>query len=447
MLTLRGWSTTDPHGVDGIGDGPAEKSRAGRSPDEFVPPLLTAMANLDPDPEEVSRRLVYERARSLLSAHLGARSPAPAGDEIEQARSALEQAIGEVEAVVSGPDWPAVKGRYRRPPPAPVAAGQRADIASPDVPIDLSDIPPALLPEAPASRGARGLTAISIAVAAALVLGLLYLRGTSDELAKAPGAAAPAVDDDRSTQSRIDRALADLPPAVEAEPTTVEAHLNRGEAWARKAAVDRAVADEPAAATDLDRAIQEFTEVIRLKPDLGAAYHGRGESWARKGDQARAISDLNEAIRRNPNDALAYLVRAAVFVAKGENDLAIVDLTRAIGLATIDAVRLPGSKLAQAYDTRAGLYGRKGLDDREADDLGRMIELCVRDPHALDDIMHDGRPVAAPAFLASAYVRRAKVHLRQRRNADAIADFRKALAVDPDLQEPKDALAQLRALR
>jgi tetratricopeptide (TPR) repeat protein len=259
---------------------------------------------------------------------------------------------------------------------------------------------------------------------------------------KGPEPPAPGREADGSTQSRIDRAITELTPAVEAEPTTAEAHQHRGEAWARKAAVDQAAGDA-AATTDLDRAIQEFTEAIRLKPDLAAAYHGRGDSWARKGDQDQAITDLNEAIRRNPNDALAYLTRAAAFVAKGQNDLAIVDLTRVIGLATVAAVRLPGSKLVVAYDTRARLYGLKGLDDREAADLGKMIDICIKDPHAVDDGGREGGPVTMPAFLASAHVRRAEALLRLRRNADAIADFRKALAIDPDLRKPKEALARL----
>jgi len=437
------WSMTDPHGA---GDGAAEKSPAGRSAEEFVPALLAAVAGLDPYHDENARRTLYERARNLLSSHLSALSPPLAGDEIAQARSALEQAIGQVEAVVSGTDWPALQPQYRRPSPPPdslVEAVQQPDVPAETPPIDLPDIPPALLPEAPARR--RHVIPIGLVIAAVLACGLVVtLRLISDgTIPKGPEPSISPGDEDRSAQARIDSAITDLTPAVEVEPTTAEAHLHRGEAWARKAAVGQAAGDA-AATTDLDRAIQEFTEAIRLKPDFAAAYHGRGDSWVRKGDQAQAIADLNEAIRRDPNDALAYLARSTAFVSKGQNDLAIVDLTRAIGLATVDAVHLPGSKLVLAYDSRARLYGLKGLDDREAADLGKMIDICTRDPHAVDDIVREGRPVAAPAFLASAYVQRAEVHLRQRRNADAIADFRRALAIDPDLQEPKDALARLR---
>jgi tetratricopeptide (TPR) repeat protein len=283
---------------------------------------------------------------------------------------------------------------------------------------------------------------IGILIAAVLASGLVYLRSTADSRPpKGPEPPTSARDEDPSTQNRIERAITELTPAVEAEPTTAEAHQHRGEAWARKAAVDQAAGDA-AATTDLDRAIQEFTEAIRLKPELAAAYHGRGDSWVRKGDQDQAIADLNEAIRRNPNDALAYLTRAAAFVSKGQNDLAIVDLTRVIGLATVAGVRLPGSKLVLAYDTRARLYGLKGLDDREAADLGKLIDICIKDPHAVDG-GREGGPVTMPAFLASAHVRRAEALLQLRRNADAIADFRKALAIDPDLQKPKDALARL----
>ena len=82
----------------------------------------------------------------------------------------------------------------------------------------------------------------------------------------------------------------------ESRENRAAAYSNRGIAYVRKGAFDRAIADS--------------TKAIVLDPKLATAYAIRGAAYGMKGEYDRAIADFTKVIALNPNDAKAYTNRA-----------------------------------------------------------------------------------------------------------------------------------------
>lgn len=433
--------------IRGIADKAGGSSPADRSPAEYYRPLLNAIASLEPDHERRVRREIYDRVRGLLFSRMCSASPPLSGDDIRQARLVLEHAIEQVEAMVLAPEWPARRLQYRQSPSPPAAAIEELDEQQPDAGVEpvsavvsapqpLLSFPPDPVepsrPRPPRRTVLIALTSTAVGAAAILVGVLIHFATSKPDVAvTAPVDVTTAGPEDRVRSAAVEPAPVD-PPAVAAEPGPQE--VRQG---------DRP-AEEPGGPVDPARSIADLTAAVRAQPKSAKPYFERGEAWAGRGEGDRAIADFDEAVQRDPNHALAYTARAAAHRRKGETDRAIADLTRAIGLATMESGRLAAGQLVRAYDSRAGLYDAKGLYDREVADLNKAIEICLADPRAADDIRNE-RGAAGPAFLASAYQRRAKAYLRGGRTEQAIADFRRALSIDPGMQEAKAALAGLGA--
>jgi tetratricopeptide (TPR) repeat protein len=207
--------------------------------------------------------------------------------------------------------------------------------------------------------------------------------------------------------------------------------VRRGEAWAKKGSASRSSRGEAAARGDFERAMADFNEAIRLDPRLARAFAGRGGAWAKQGNADRAIADFNQAIQLDPYDALALKARGAAFSYKGDNDRALVDLTRAIQLASILPGRLPTAELVLAYGSRSILYEVKGLYDRELTDLTRLFEICA-DPAVIEGFTRDWGPAGVAGFLSANYLRRAKLFVSKGASDQAIADYGKAVELDPE---------------
>ena len=101
-----------------------------------------------------------------------------------------------------------------------------------------------------------------------------------------------------------------------------------------------------------------------------SAYNNRGSAWFGKGDFDRAIADYNESIRLAPKWALPYNNRGVAWNGKGEFDRAIADYDASLALL---AAR--GSGGAEFYFGRGIAYARLGRADLAEPDFRRAVAL------------------------------------------------------------------------
>lgn len=83
---------------------------------------------------------------------------------------------------------------------------------------------------------------------------------------------------------------------------------------------------------DLDSAIASFDRAIEIEPRSSAAYLNRALAWRRRGDLDRALADLDRAVRFSPRTARYYFHRGLVLRQRGDNRRALADEERAVAL-------------------------------------------------------------------------------------------------------------------
>jgi tetratricopeptide (TPR) repeat protein len=198
------------------------------------------------------------------------------------------------------------------------------------------------------------------------------------------------------TRQDLDRALSDCNEAIRLYSGNPGAYLNRGNAFLSK--------------SDPERALGDFNAAIRLDPKSAWAYAARGNLYKNKSDLDRALADLDEAISLDPKYALALFSRGELHKGKGNFPQAMADMN--------ESLRLDPNH-APAYFTRGQLSYMLGNNPAAIEDFTKSIRLDAENSAA-----YFSRGVAY-------YVVGGRV-------ADAVADFRKALEVNP-----KDAYAAI----
>jgi tetratricopeptide (TPR) repeat protein len=119
--------------------------------------------------------------------------------------------------------------------------------------------------------------------------------------------------------------------------------------------------------------------------------------------------------------AVAHFSRGFAYVVKGDMDSAIADLSRAIELDPQDA---------STYRTRGFVYFNKSEHERAIEDFTKAIELLLNGGDRNVSMIYQMRGLAYEKTL----------------NSDlAIADFRRALAINPDQRGSKESLRRLGA--
>jgi tetratricopeptide (TPR) repeat protein len=147
---------------------------------------------------------------------------------------------------------------------------------------------------------------------------------------------------------------------------------------------------------DYNASIEHYTKAIALETDqthLAQLYNQRGVVYDRKGSYEQAIADIKQALALKPDYALAYRSRSRVYFDQALYDRALADANKSVALA--DAARAAESSPANNYGSATGFEWRAAIYER----------------------------------------------LGQRDNA--IADYRKALSLQPNLRTTKDALTRL----
>jgi tetratricopeptide (TPR) repeat protein len=200
----------------------------------------------------------------------------------------------------------------------------------------------------------------------------------------------------RWTRQDLDRALSDCNEAIRLYSGNPGAYLNRGNAYLSK--------------SDPEHALADFNAAIHLDPKSAWAYAARGNLYKNRGDFDRALADLNEAIGLDPAYALALFSRGELHKSKGNFPQAMADMNESLRL---------DPNYAPAYFTR-----------------GQLSYILGNSPAAIEDFTKSIRLLAENG--ATYFNRGVAYYVLGGHTADAAADFRKALELNP-----KDAYAAL----
>ena len=190
----------------------------------------------------------------------------------------------------------------------------------------------------------------------------------------------------------VERAVADYSRAIELDPQSAIAYNNRG--------VARAVDGGPR------EAIQDYDHAIAIDPDNACAYVNRGDAYRACGDCERAVADYTKAVSIDPTRVEAYYGRAVAYQSRSDFALALADYDRAIELD-------PGS--ADSRIGRGRIHSRRG--------------------HFLPAIADFTQAIESDPDLAAAYNERAHAHLGAKNFSSAAADYARAMALDPNIAQ------------
>ena len=206
-------------------------------------------------------------------------------------------------------------------------------------------------------------------------------------------------------RGEYDKAIAELDSVIELEPYRIEAYMRRGLLFSAK--------------EDYDRAIADYSVAIEKYPGNAEAYLDRAIAHWSKGDDDNAHSDFEKAIILKPGHTEAYLQRGGVYILEGEYERAILDFDRVIELDPTNA---------QAFHMRGFAYAVHVQNfDKAIEDFDTVLHL---EPDN-----------------AAAYYYRGVVHELRGDTDLAIADYRRTLELDPDLEEARQALESTESSR
>lgn len=258
-----------------------------RYADNFELARSTAFARLDPSGVD-GLPADYDSARSLLIAHLSSMIPLASRD-VGHEQPVLEEATGDPEielrqAQVHG------EGTQERPSEPPPIAFEGVARTKQDEPrefryvstfdkITAKKSAPQARPGAVRPRARRVLR-----LAAALSMGALI------GAVAANGFVIP-----------VSRISAPIGAFLRVAAAKVRSILPGGETPASRRPDRQGDIDKRARERELDRLIDALGTAIRANPSSPNAYVNRGRAWARRGDTVRAIADFRKALVLDPN--------------------------------------------------------------------------------------------------------------------------------------------------
>jgi class 3 adenylate cyclase/predicted negative regulator of RcsB-dependent stress response len=195
-------------------------------------------------------------------------------------------------------------------------------------------------------------------------------------------------------------------PAVAPDPATVlSAERMLPQAW-KNCQEGSADAAAGACKTLIDSGLVKGEELAQIQMLSGRALRDRH-------DADKALEALNASIALKPTPA-AFALRGTVHYDAGDWERAIADYS--------EAIRLDGAN-GEAFNNRAWTYYRAGKPDKALPDADTAVRLLARQAYVWDTRGH--------------------IHAALGNREAAIADFREALARDPDSADSKAGLARL----
>ena len=264
-------------------------------------------------------------------------------------------------------------------------------------------------------------------------------------------------------------AVKDFERALLLSPGYAAAYANRASAYLRQGEVELALADynkaialvpvNPAAFTGRGRAhlaalrpesaIRDFTRAVAFDARFGAAYRARAEAKAMLERHDEAVEDYSRAIAFDARNAELYVLRGIAYLAFGNATAAVKDFTTAIDI---------NARHALAYAARGLAYAKATAYHEALNDFARAIDLEPRSAKAFayrawtyrqqqpELALKDAeRALKLDPDSAEALWARAAIEEAQGRGAEAVADYAKALSIDPRLKDARAALHRLGA--
>jgi tetratricopeptide (TPR) repeat protein len=192
-------------------------------------------------------------------------------------------------------------------------------------------------------------------------------------------------------QGDLPGAVVALSRALERDPGNAQIFLYRGAVYDLQREPDMALAD--------------YSAAIALDRGLVEAYFRRAEIYRSKRDLGAALADFDRILKIRPDNFHALYRRGYLSAAQGKTEAAVADFERASVVAP-DA-DLGRAALAAAKRVRGQLTPDDVLADLEA--------------------FASGRGNLSPEF----FVHRGNLHHRAGRYVEALADFDRALELDP----------------
>lgn len=258
-------------------------------------------------------------------------------------------------------------------------------------------------------------------------------------------------------QESSERRLADLESAIELAPEYPAAYRLRGLAHLEANRLDQAVADlekagelEPEnadtqtalglahlAAQDYDEALAAFDKVGELQPESPVPFASRSRVYQVQEDWENALKELDKAVELVPDNAGVKLQRAKVHYMAENRDAALKD---------VESVLEDRPGAPEALALRAQIRADAGELKPAIDDLERLrtslpenvpLLLQIAHFHRLNNefrraIEYFTKVLEADPDNFVAYHSRADVYLSVGRQAEAIADYKSAIKIEPD---------------
>jgi len=155
------------------------------------------------------------------------------------------------------------------------------------------------------------------------------------------------------------------------------------------------------------RGIEDLTIAAQQDPDDAEIYNYRGQAHQEIKKYTEAIADYNVVLKIKPSDAEVYKNRGRAWAELQKYDLALDDFTKSLQLNPLDS---------QAYYNRGTCRMlAKDYDELALEDLNRCLQLNPQD--------------------MKAYYNRGICYAKQKKYAEAVADYSKCLAKNPNSLE------------
>ena len=200
--------------------------------------------------------------------------------------------------------------------------------------------------------------------------------------------------------------MADTAQALSDFNKVIELNPDSGTAYNQRALLRLVTNDTDGAMKDLDAAIAH-----NFKDD--SIYYLRGQLRRQGGDLNGALSDLDEALKLNPNNPRQYLTRGELLLTLKQLDRGLADLNYLIKWYETDPVARPNPAKSQPAKSP------------KTDSKAFLVEMAQETVNEAP-----GQKGMAPV-IASAYVNRGLVMIDRADHAAALADFDKAVRIDP----------------
>ena len=206
-------------------------------------------------------------------------------------------------------------------------------------------------------------------------------------------------------------------------------------AWAQSTTIN-AASTQSDESQKKPRDANEYDENARM----GMYYAVMCELSSAKGqtEQAKVYAENAVTFLQNPSDDFEFYAKGAAYVVLEKYDLALVNFDQAI--------QLDPQKII-AYIRRGRIHSQRGNFARALADFDKAIQLEAersagieqskvfskreKDPSSAD-IQRDPRPWFENLRPGAAYIDRGRTYIQQEDNDRAIADFTKAIELDPE---------------